>query len=160
MCGHLVEGVERAAAARPEDVLAFFVPGKPAKYVAAVDQARALGLSWAVLTLGTWIPVVATLWPADLAARLVAWYDEQRYRYFVADDEIAGRFLASVERPPLASVPSLVEHPDTVPSVMNSHRRGGDGLDPGRRAHLWVGDLPELGCDATAIDWTLGPAPS
>ncbi len=52
---------------------------------------------------------------------------------------------------------SLVEHTDTVPSVMNAHRRGGDGLDPGRRARLWVGDLPELGCDATAIDWTLGP---
>jgi len=157
VCGNLLDGVRLAVAARPEDVLCFFVPGRPAHYVAAIDAARAEGRSWAALRLGTWVPVVATLWTAAVAQGMVEWYDEQRYRHFVADDEIAGRYLAHVGLAPLASVPSLVEHTDTVPSVMNAHRRGGDGLDPGRRAHLWMGDLSELGCDAAAVDWTLGP---
>jgi hypothetical protein len=155
ICGRLLEGVEMAAAARPDRPLAFFVPGKPTSYTNAIYRARVAGAAWAELPLGTWAPVVASLWPAELAARLLAWYDAANLaRPWSADDEIVGRFLAQIKTPMLASVPSLVEHPDTEPSVMNGNRRVGDGLDPHRRAYFFIGDDPDYGCDATAINWS------
>lgn len=159
VCGNLLEGVEQAATARPDRPIAFFVPGKPPAYTNAMFRARAAGEPFAALPLGSWVPVVATLWPAYLAARMLDWYDGARLPAgWTADDEIAGRFLRVEQVRMVASVPSLVEHPDTVDSVMNGHRRVGDGLDPGRRAFFFIGDEDGYGCDATAIDWSRGAA--
>lgn len=156
VCANLLEAAERAAQARPDSPIAFFVPGKPFLYVRAIAAARAADEPLVELPLGSWVPTVATMWPAHLAARLLEWFDAERLpRGMVADDEIIGRFLRHAGVPALASVPSLVEHPDTVPSVMNGRRRVGDGRDPGRRAEFWIGDEPgRYGCDA--LVWANG----
>lgn len=155
VCDRFLEAVELASAAKPSNPLAFFVPAKPPAYTNAIYRARMAGLPWATLPTGTWAPLVATLWPVELGKAFLHWYDSTRLPPgWHADDEIAGRFLYHVETPILASVPSLVEHPDTVPSVMNGHRRVGDGRDPTRRAFFWIGDDDEYGCDGAAIDWT------
>jgi hypothetical protein len=147
---NLLGAAELIALSRPESPVAFFVPGKPTLYVQAIRAARAAGDLLVELPLGTWVPTVATMWPARLAENLLEWFDARGFpRGMVADDEIVGRFLRHVGVRPLASVPSLVEHPDTVPSVMNGRRRVGDGRDPGRRAEFWIGDEPDrYGCDA------------
>jgi hypothetical protein len=154
ICGNFLAGVARALSARPDNPVAFFVPGKPPAYINAIYRVRRDGGAFAELPLGTWCPVVATAWPRHLAEGLLEWSVPNRPRAWAADDEIAGRFLYAVSVPVLASVPSLVEHPDTEPSVMSRHRRVGDGRDPGRRAYYYIGDEPEtFGCDAARIEW-------
>jgi hypothetical protein len=154
VCGRFLQGVEMAVSAQPDNPAAFFVPGKPPAYINAIYTARRDGRSWAALPLGTWCPVVATAWPRHLAEGLLTWAGTNRPPYWHADDEICGRFLAWAGVPVLASVPSLVEHPDTEPSVMNGHKRVGDGRDPTRRAYFFIGDEPEkFDCDATRIVW-------
>jgi hypothetical protein len=159
VCDRFLDGVDLAVAARPDRVLCLFVAGNPANHKRAVLAACDRDETWAELDLTTWIPVVATLWPVRLVEPLLSWYDARRDdgRFpaaFTADDEIVGRFLRDHRERPLACVPSLVEHPDTVPSVANGHRRGGTGLDPGRQAACFIGDCGY--CDATLIDWTTG----
>lgn len=156
VCENLLAAAALTAQAHPSVPVAFFVPGKPTLYIRTINAARTADAPLAELPLGTWVPVVATMWPAALAERLLKWYDGERLpRGMCADDEIVGRFLRHAGIPALASVPSLVEHPDTVPSVMSGRRRAGDGRDPGRRAQFWIGDEPErYGCDA--LTWANG----
>lgn len=155
VCDNFVAGVERAVAAQSHNPLAFFVPAKPPAYTNAIYRAHEAGSSWAELPTGTWAPVVALAWPVALAERLLGWMESARIPpAWRADDEIVGRFIYDVDVPILATVPSLVEHPDTVRSVMNHHRRVGDGRDLTRRAYCFIGDEPDrYGCDALSIDW-------
>jgi hypothetical protein len=48
---------------------------------------------------------------------------------------------------PVATVPSLVDHPDTTPSLLGKRARG--GVDRSRVASCWVGTE----CDPLTIDW-------
>ncbi len=155
ICDRFLEGVATAVAARPDNPLAFFVPAKPPAYTNAVYRARDAGSAFAELPTGTWAPVVALAWPETLAQHLLQWIEQTRFPpAWRADDEIIGRFVYEMNTPILATVPSLVEHPDTVASVMNNHRRVGDGRDPGRRAYIFIGDDPErYDCDATRVEW-------
>ena len=156
VCDRFLDGVDAAVAAHPDRVVCLFVAGNPALHRDTVFAACDRDDSWAELEVTTWTPVVATLYPVRVIEPLLAWYDAQRFPdAFTADDEIVGRYLRVAIERPLATVPSLVEHPDTVPSVANGGRRGGDGLDMGRRAACWIGDCGY--CDATRIDWTRGP---
>lgn len=152
VCDNFVAAVERAVALRPENPLAFFVPGKLAAHINVIYTARRDGIPWAELPLGSWVPVVASSWSRYLAENLIEWSQTNVPPQWRADDEICGRFLHWAGVPMLASVPSLVEHPDTEPSVMNGHRRVGDGRDPGRRAYFFIGDEPErYNCDAMSV---------
>lgn len=155
VCDHFLEAVAAAADAQPERVLVFFVSGIPFVQVRHLDRARDRGRSWAELENSTWCPVVATAWPVGMVAPMLEWVESKDFPpAFTADDELTGRYLRHEGVTPLASVPSLVEHPDTVTSVASGGRRQRHGLDPGRCAHLWACDL---GLDARSIDWTLPP---
>jgi hypothetical protein len=154
VCEGFVAAVEAAVASQPDRPLVFFVAGNPVIHRRAVLEACWNDLAWAQLALSTWIPAVATLWPVRLLEPFYEFVDRQRWPpSFTADDEIIGRFLRHAGEPPLASVPSLVQHPDTVPSIAG--RRPADGRDPGRQAACWIGDCGD--CHASRIDWTAGP---
>jgi hypothetical protein len=151
-CPHFLEAVEAAVAARPGRMLSFFVGGNPAEASRAVYQACDRGESWAELSNMNWCPVIALAWPAAFVAPFLAFVDAQDWPdAFRSDDEIVGRWLRHSGKLALASVPSLVEHPDVVPSLIGLRARGGE--DPGRVAACLIPD----DCDARTIDWTLGP---
>lgn len=156
-CDRLPEAVGRAVEAQPDRILLFFVAGRPAEYRRAVLEACRYDRTWAEIRPDVWVPAVATCWPAELAAELLDWSAammETRWPpTFTADDEIIGRFVRHLGVAPLASVPSLVEHPDLVPSLAG--KRVHDGRDPGRKAACWIGECDD--CDPLGIDWTLPP---
>lgn len=155
VCPGFTDAVRAAVAARPDRMLAFFVGSQSYEHAQNVYGAAGRGESWAQLGTQTWVPVVALLWPARLARELPPWADakfESEWPLDVrADDAVAGHFLRERGESVLASVPSLVQHPDVIASII--HGRGFDGNLPDRQAACWIAD-----CDVTTIDWSLGAA--
>lgn len=153
VCRHMREAVELAVAAQPDRVLVFCVTGNPWHHAQAVRDACAEDHPWARLDYAHWCPLISTCWPVGLIEPLLQWVDEQRWPpQFCADDEIVGRFLREIEHAPLATVPSLVQHPDENPSLIGL--RAWAGQDPGRVAACWIGDCQDCD-DPRLIDWTL-----
>jgi hypothetical protein len=150
-CPGFVAAVGRAVRARPDRLLCFFHGGQPRENVRRIFAAARRGEAWAVLDPARWVPTVALFWPAGLVTEALAYVDAQSWPgRFRADDEIVGRFVRALDVRVLASVPSLVEHPDLVPSLLG--RRAAGGRNPDRVACCWIGE-----CDAASIDWETGP---
>lgn len=154
-CDGFVDAMTAAVEAQPDRLVAFFVGGRPSEHARAVMNACSRDLAWAQLDYMRWCPVVATCWPAAMIEPFLGFVDQQRWpNRFQADDEIVGRWLRTIRERPLATVPSLVQHRDLVPSLKNGRRAQG-GQDPGRVAACFVGDCDD--CDPAAIDWSAGP---
>lgn len=147
VCAGFAAAATAAIAARPNRLVTFYVGGNAKLLAARVTHAAARGHAWVNLPHFSWFPAVAVAWPRRLLDELPAWVDRQPWpKTFRSDDEIIGRFLRNVGEIPLATVPSLVDHPDDVPSLIGTKARG--GTDRGRIAACWIGD-----CDASAVDW-------
>jgi hypothetical protein len=92
------------------------------------------------------------LWPVQRARAFLEWVDANpkrlRGREFSSDDANLTRWVQLTHERIRVTVPSIVQHPDDVPSVVNSHRVRG-GSDQGRTAALWIGDQ-----DPLDLDWS------
>jgi hypothetical protein len=88
-------------------------------------------------------------------APFLEWADSQRTIEDVrwrSDDAIIGMWMRQERQVrPLATVPSLIDHPDEQPSLIG--RRARAGSDRARVAACWL----DPACDARTIDWTAGP---
>lgn len=135
-----------AVEARPGKPVAFWVGGLPADACAAMTAAHRDGRRWVDLSPWQWFPCVAVAWPTGTVARLLEWLPGAQRFVTRADDAVTARFLQSEGIWPLATVPSLVEHPDVVLSVIG--RRAWAGRDKGR-----VACVPAGGQDLSTIVW-------
>lgn len=152
VCADFLIHAERAIKARPDRIICFHVSGAPASAARRIYQASDQGNSWAELDRNDWCPVVATCWPQFEIGPLLRFVDFKNYPdNFYGDDYRVGGFIRETKRSVLATVPSLVEHPDLVPSLIGTKNQA--GLNPQRVACCY---LPE-GCDPNEIDWSLGP---
>lgn len=149
-CLGFVPALERAIAARPDDLLVLFVGGMPTEHARTLLRACEAGSRWAALNSARWCPAVAVVWPTGLIGEFLAFTDKRRWGdRLTADDEIIGRWCRVAGRQPLATVPSLVQHPDDIPSL--NGRRQANGRDPTRVAACFI-DVDEL--DPMTIDWS------
>lgn len=135
--------LERAIEARPDRVLCLFMHGIPPQIA---DRVRAGEPgSFVELHAMSFLPAVATVWPRAAADKLVRWgkgpsvSKTQR-----ADDAVLWTFAKRHAGGALVTVPSIVEHPDEVPSVM----RGRATNKPSWRKAARFAD------DATGITWS------
>lgn len=95
------------------------------------------------------MPVVALAWPAALIRPALDYVDAQDWPpAFRSDDEIAGRCLRHLRAEAYATVPSLVQHEDVLPSLIG--RKAAAGADPARVAYCFA----SADCDVATIDWT------
>lgn len=98
------------------------------------------------------VHVVALLWPVAKAREFLAWVDENPARVrgsaFQSDDATVSRWVQLTKQRVRCTVPSIVEHPDDVPSVVNAHRPRAGG-DSGRVAAYWIKDE-----DPLELDWS------
>lgn len=153
VCSGFRAAASAATAAQPERVLVYFVGGRPVQAAHALYRASDAGKPFASIANHQWCPAVAVGWPRALAEAFLRYVDSQRWPVgFRADDEMIGRFLRTRGETALATVPSLVEHPDMEPSLIGLRTRY--GRDLGRVAACYIGD-----CDPAGIDWTLGIGP-
>lgn len=153
VCRSFPLAAQRAVAARPEAVVVFCVLGAPKSWAMRVITAANSDSPWAELHFGavrTWLPVVATSWPANVIRPALDYVDSRSWpNPFRADDEIAGRIVTDLKLKVLATAPSLVDHPDVVPSSMGRRTAQG-GLNPNRVAACFIDDSC---CDPLSIDW-------
>lgn len=123
-CEGFREKAEAAIAEHPDALIAFFVPGSTAGGRNRMIRAARQGERWTALGYGGFIPVVATSWPVELIAPFLEWVDAKRIVH-AADDGLVGRWARRAHPPIMATVPSLVEHPDTVESLIGKKAAGG-----------------------------------
>lgn len=147
VCRDFRETVTRAVAARPDRLITLFVGGLPREHRNRVLTACSRDEPWAELDNLRWCPAIALVWPVAMIGPLLDFYDKLPSARWTADDEIIGRYCKTTLRLPLATVPSLVEHPDDVPSLVG--RRNAAGLDKARVAACFI--HPD--CDPLSIDW-------
>ncbi len=142
-CRGFVEGASAAIRARPDSPIAFFVAGQPLDLAYKVRCAVDRGETFVELPTRRYAPAVALAWPRELVPGFLEYVEAQKWpAQFGADDEAIGRYLREQGAPLLATVPSLVEHPDVVPSLVGKRPRGG------RTAARFIG-----ADDPLAIPW-------
>jgi hypothetical protein len=119
-----LEAVDRAVAARPDDPIVLFVSRQATRSTRLLFQACADDESFFTLHPQEWVPVVAVVWPRTAAAEFLEWalkrFPADRRR---ADDAIVGDWARSTGTRVVGTVPSLVEHPDEVDSLIGLKHR-------------------------------------
>lgn len=99
------------------------------------------------------VHVVGILWPVVKAREFMEWITENPKRIRgleegTSDDAHVTRWARLAGQRIRCTVPSLVQHLDDVPSIVNAHRVA-EGRDSGRTAAFWIGDG-----DPLELDWS------
>lgn len=152
LCAHFNELLPRVVEAQPDALVALYHSAVPIYNAVRLREAGAAHIPFAALSSQTWLPVVANVWPVELIEPLLEYVDRQRWPAdWTADDEIVGRAARNLGLDVLATVPSLVQHPDEVVSIAG-RRRPSHGKNPQRVALLFD---PEA--DLREVDWSQEP---
>lgn len=140
-CRNLVAACERIA--RPEPVV-LWLGGAPVRIAHAAKQASLQGQRIVPVRLrgGDWLPVVAVLWPVEVAGRFIEWAGSNRLPGDPnprSDDAVAGRWARKTGQEVWVAVPSLVEHGRGLSLIRRRSNRS-----PWRVAFEWIGDRDPL----------------
>jgi len=150
VCRNLPRAVELIAAAEPHVPVVLYLGMLPPNKLPALKAGKE-GKRFVDLLPSSFMPVVAVMWPAGLAAEFLAWSGNPellRRRNGLSinersDDAMAGRWVRSTRQRVVATIPSLFEHPDDAPSTI--------GRNPGGRTALfWHG----VEWDALSVEWS------
>lgn len=140
---HFAQALEQIAERNPTIPVCLFMGALPAS--AAVDARRAMmkNQRYVTVTPGSFMPLVACLWPREKAVDFLNW--SRTHKTTRADDGNAARYLRQTRGAFRATVPSIVQHNDFVSSV-----KGGRDHVPG--AESWRRAL-FLAEDALEYEW-------
>ena len=129
---------------RPDELVAFFVPGRTLLR-RPMQAAYERGERWWQLPQSlNWTPLVALSWPAHLAAEFVPFGEQvidtraDRGLSTHADDPYVGAWRKKRKLPVWATVPCLVQHPDVVQSLYRPHLKPRAGGNRARVAAVYV----------------------
>lgn len=154
VCVSFLETVRSVVEAAPDNLVALFVAGVPATSAREIRKACYEDRTLTVLPRAAWVPVVALVWPVKLIAPALEYVDRQTWpERFGADDEIVGRCVQALGVDVVATVPSLVEHKDDVPSIAGK-RRPQHGRNRRRVAECFIHE----DCDPLEMRWSFTPA--
>jgi hypothetical protein len=146
-CRNLLAACEWIA--RPDPVC-LFLGGAPVRTARDASRAAVRGDRFVSVHAAEWVPVVAVLWPVEVAQEFLDWCGSNRLPGDPeprSDDAVVGRWARRTRQPVFATVPSLVQHPDTEESLIGKRAR--HGRSAWRVAHSWIGDR-----DPLEIDWS------
>lgn len=141
VCKDFVEALPRVLAAKPDEIVCLYVGGGgPGPGVIRAGNAC---LNWTRLSTQLWLPLVATVLPIVVVGQVLAWAEEDEHaRRARMDDGMMGRFIRKQKLTAWGTVPSLVQHPDQVPSLIR--RKAAKGRDRNRIAACFIGEFSPL----------------
>lgn len=119
----------------PDRLVALFVAGAPRRSAMELRLAEGRGDDLCEMSRMDWVPTVALVWPAAMAAEFTK-YLGRVAEHMWADDPIVGGWCNRKRIVPIATVPSLVQHPDVVPSLLPNDKSAG-GKNGYRTAAVW-----------------------
>lgn len=137
----------------PTTPVCLFLGKLPMRTRKAALEAGVRGERYVDVHHGDFLPVVAILWPVDKAVEFYEWgtrgggpirHRNGRTLVERSDDAMGGRWMRQTRQRIVATIPSLIEHPDDAPSTISKRPAN-------RTALFWHG--PQW--DALSIDWML-----
>jgi hypothetical protein len=151
VCKNFPLAVERIIEAKPENVICLFVAGTQVGKLILKPKERFCRLP---TRSNIYVPVVALIWPREKAADVLEWVASKPRNVKPnprSDDAMIGLWARQRKETVYATYPSLVQHPDDVPSAKGKNARGAAqrGNDRGRIALNYIG-----GGDPLALDWS------
>jgi hypothetical protein len=154
VCRNFPLAVKCIAEAKPDEPVCLFLSWLPTPIVRDARQALKQGQRYiAARPSSKFCPVVAVLWPAAAIERFLIWAEAAKLPghpgHVRSDDAVLGEWIRRKRETVWIALPSLVEHPDNVPSVKGRNNAAW-GKDKGRRALQWIG--PEA--DPLELDWS------
>lgn len=143
ICSGFVQGARAALAAKPDVPVSFFVNWIGHQLARCQLDACEQRSSWAQFPIYGWYPTVALCLPRELARGLGEYVPPGRQPG--ADDAITAKFLNGRRARCWQTVPSLVDHDESVPSLQ------GHAFQPRYRrdAACFIGDH-----NPSTIDWS------
>lgn len=143
-CRGFRQAARAAMDARPGRLIAFYhsiyPPAMMPHFWSALDRCD----PFFEFPLWRWTPTVALGWPRELAVDFLGWIDTAKKKlpkHWLTDDPLVGEWTTARKQPCVATVPSLVQHPDDCVTIVGSHNGKGDRRDT-RMAACWIGDTP------------------
>jgi hypothetical protein len=127
-----------AIEAQPDATLMLFLAAQPRMTAHAARLAWQDGEPFALKAQRDYCPAVGISYPAAHVADILEWNaaDTAR-RQSRSDDYMLGRWHRERNPRILVTVPSLIQHPDDVPSVVGNGL-GAKGRNPARTALFWI----------------------
>lgn len=141
-CAGFGRAARAAATARPGRLISFFHGESIPWDLIRMHDAAIRAEPFFEMQLHKWTHTVALGWPRDHARRFLDWVDGQPRKFRadrITDDPVVGAWCSATEERVLATVPSLIDHPDDTLTIVGSHRGNGSGT---RRPACWIGDVP------------------
>lgn len=145
--------VEKIAEAKPAEPVCLFLSWLPNQIVREARQALLRNQRYIAARPAKFCPVVAVLWPVAAIERFLEWSETARLPGHPgnvrSDDAVLGEWIRRKREVVWVALPSLVQHPDLVPSV-KGRQNANWGKDRGRVALNWIG--PDA--DPLELDWS------
>ena len=157
VCRNFPLAVERIVEIHPDIPICLFVSATKTKTLRKYMQAVRSKVRYCDIWFQDFLPVVAVIWPRTKVKEFFAWYATDPKLPGLpnprSDDAVVGSWMKFTKQRVLATVPSLVEHPDDTLSVKWSE---GSKVPSGtgnkyRRAFAFIGDV-----DPLQLDWSSG----
>ena len=121
-CAHFPVALKQVAERHPDVPVCLYLGGAPASTAAQARRAMLKGRRYTPLLNSGFVPLVAVLWPRDRAQAFLDW--SRSAKTTRADDGNAAKWMKRAKQPFMVTVPSLVEHDASTPSVKGSRNAG------------------------------------
>lgn len=151
VCRNLTPALDRIIEIVPDDCVTLFHSYLPNNNKVALLKALTYGPPLIRSKYAKFWPVLCVLWPRAKAEHFLLWSETAKLpggHRVASDDAVFGEWGRRHQETLWITVPSLIEHPDQVESLIG--KRALWGRDKGRCALHFIGD-----CDPLEIDWSL-----
>lgn len=125
LCNDFRVRAEAAIAEHPTAFMAFFVPDNAACGGNRIWHALKNREPYANISGATTTPVVALSWPVEHIEPFLRYCALPMWAKQRGDDRVVGYFTKKNRLTVMATVPSLVEHPDVEPSLVRQQNFNG-----------------------------------
>lgn len=147
-CQNVTPALRLIAERWPNTPVCLFLGKLPMRTRKEALRAGARGEHYIDIHHGDFLPVVAVLWPVEKAVEFHEWglrgISHRSGRPFLerSDDAMGGRWMRSTRQKIVATIPSIIEHPDDVVSTISKRPAN-------RTALFWHGQ----DWDALSVQW-------